>query len=84
VLPLLYLHGLSSGDFEPALREFFGAEAGLSASTITRLTTSWRSEYAEWERRDLSAVDYVSTGGWTACTRGCDSPVCQAELRHQR
>jgi putative transposase len=59
VLPLLYLHGLSSGDFEPALREFFGAESALSASTITRLTTSWRAEYAEWEQRDLSTVDYV-------------------------
>ena len=38
VLPLLYLHGLSSGDFVPALEEFFGSQAGLSASTITRLT----------------------------------------------
>jgi putative transposase len=38
VLPLLYLHGLSSGDFVPALQEFFGTEAGLSASTVARLT----------------------------------------------
>ena len=38
VLPLLYLHGLSSGDFIPALEEFFGSEAGLSAASITRLT----------------------------------------------
>jgi putative transposase len=59
VLPLLYLHGLSSGDFVPALAEFFGSDAGLSASTITRLTTSWQDEHAEWERRDLTAVDYV-------------------------
>ena len=59
VLPLLYLHGLSSGDFVPALAEFFGSDAGLSASTITRLTTSWQDEHAEWEQRDLSAVDYV-------------------------
>jgi putative transposase len=36
ILPLLYLHGLSSGDFLPALREFFGSETGLSASTVTR------------------------------------------------
>ena len=38
VLPLLYLHGLSSGDFAPALEQFLGTGAGLSASTITRLT----------------------------------------------
>src|SRR6266540_1783335 len=38
VLPLLYLHGLSSLDFVPALAEFFGTEAGLSAAAITRLT----------------------------------------------
>jgi transposase-like protein len=59
VLPLLYLHGLSSGDFVPALAEFFGSDAGLSASTITRLTESWQAEHAEWERRDLSDVDFV-------------------------
>ena len=59
VLPLLYLHGLSSGDFVPALAEFFGSDAGLSASTITRLTQGWQAEHTEWERRDLSAVDYV-------------------------
>jgi len=38
VLPLMYLHGMSSGDFTPALTEFFGSAAGLSASVITRLT----------------------------------------------
>lgn len=36
VLPLLYLHGLSSKDFVPALEEFFGTSAGLSASVVTR------------------------------------------------
>jgi putative transposase len=49
VLPLLYLHGLSSGDFLPALTEFFGTEAGLSAATITRLTQRWQSERESWE-----------------------------------
>jgi hypothetical protein len=39
VLPLLYLHGLSSGDFVPALEQFCGSAAGLSAATITRLST---------------------------------------------
>ena|SRR5437868_4475004 len=44
VLPLLYLDGLSTKDFVPALAECFGTEAGLSASTISRLTTSWVAE----------------------------------------
>ena len=44
VLPLMYLHGMSSGDFAPALEEFFGSAAGLSASVITRLTTDWQRE----------------------------------------
>ena len=44
VLPLMYLHGMSSGDFAPALAEFFGSAAGLSASVITRLTTQWQAE----------------------------------------
>ena len=41
VLPVLYLRGISTKDFEPALAEFFGSEAGLSASTIQRLTREW-------------------------------------------
>ena len=44
VLPLLYLHGLSSGDFVPALGQFLGSSAGLSAAVITRLTETWRAE----------------------------------------
>jgi len=59
VLPILYLRGLSTGDFAPALGEFLGTEAGLSASTITRLTEAWQAEHAEWSERDLSGVDYV-------------------------
>ena len=59
VLPLLYLRGLSSGDFAPALASFFGSDAGLSASTITRLTESWQAEHAQWSQRDLSTRDYV-------------------------
>lgn len=39
VLPLLYLHGLSSGEFVPALEQFLGSPAGLSATTVIRLTT---------------------------------------------
>ena len=44
VLPLLYLHGLSTNDFAPALEQFLGSDAGLSAMTITRLTTQWQGE----------------------------------------
>jgi transposase-like protein len=59
VLPLLYLHGLSSGDFGPALEQFLGSGAGLSATTITRLTSQWQDEAAAFGRRDLSGTDYV-------------------------
>jgi putative transposase len=45
VLPLLYLHGLSTGDFAPALEGFFGSAAGLSSSVITRLVKSWQDEH---------------------------------------
>jgi putative transposase len=59
VLPLLYLHGLSSLDFVPALEGFFGATAGLSASVITRLTTQWQADREAFLARDLSERDYV-------------------------
>jgi len=59
VLPLLYLHGLSSGDFVPALGQFLGSAKGLSASTITKLTETWRAEQQAFAQRDLSNVDYV-------------------------
>ncbi|MGH3089116.1 MAG: IS256 family transposase [Rubrobacteraceae bacterium] len=59
VLPLLYLHGLSSGDFVPALEEFFGTRSGLSASTITRLTEQWQEERERFMKRALSGRDYV-------------------------
>jgi len=59
VLPLMYLHGMSSGDFAPALAEFFGSGAGLSASVITRLTTPWQAEQRAFAGRDLADRDYV-------------------------
>jgi transposase-like protein len=59
VLPLLYLHGLSGGGFVPALEQFLGSGARLSASTITRLPEQWQDERRAFARRDLSAVDYV-------------------------
>jgi transposase-like protein len=59
VLPLLYLHGLSSGDFGPALEQFLGSAAGLSATTITRLTTQWQDEAVAFGSRSLAGTDYV-------------------------
>jgi len=59
VLPLMYLHGMSSGDFAPALSEFFGSSAGLSASVVTRLTTQWQDERERFSRRSLADRDYV-------------------------
>ena len=59
VLPLLYLHGLSCKDFVPALEEFFGSGAGLSAPVITRLTTAWQEECRRFAECDLSGADYV-------------------------
>ena len=59
VLPLLYLHGLSGGDFVPALEQFLGTSAGLSASTVTRLCEQWQDEQKAFNGRDLSSVDYV-------------------------
>jgi putative transposase len=59
VLPLLYLHGLSTGDFVPALGQFLGSAKGLSSATITKLTETWKSEARAFAERDLSNVDYV-------------------------
>ena len=59
VLPLLYLHGLSTSDFGPALEQFLGSGAGLSATTITRLTSQWQDEAKTFGARDLSGSDYV-------------------------
>jgi transposase-like protein len=59
VLPLLYLHGLSTSDFGPALEQFLGSGAGLSATSITRLTSQWQDEARTFAARDLSGSDYV-------------------------
>jgi len=59
VLPLMYLHGMSTGDFAPALAGFFGSAAGLSASVITRLTTQWQAEQRAFAQRRLDDRDYV-------------------------
>jgi hypothetical protein len=65
VLPLMYLHGMSSGDFAPALGEFFGSDAGLSPSVITRLTTSWQ-ENASGSPNAVWPASTTCMCGWTA------------------
>jgi putative transposase len=59
VLPLLYLHGLSTSDFGPALEQFLGTSHGLSATTITRLTSQWQDDARAFAARSLAEVDYV-------------------------
>src|SRR5207247_8200613 len=60
LIPILYLKGISSGDFEEALAALLGKDAGgLSASTIGRLKDAWSEEHARWSKRDLSSKRYV-------------------------
>jgi putative transposase len=60
LIPILYLKGVSTGDFEEALLALLGKDAGgLSASTIGRLKDAWSDEHARWSKRDLSAKRYV-------------------------
>ena len=59
-LPVLYLRGLSTGDFSEALKALLGPEAtGFSATTITRLLKVWQDEYQVWRKRSLEGRDYV-------------------------
>src|SRR6202795_2309327 len=60
VLPMLYLRGLSTGDFRPALEGLLGADAaGLSPTNISRLTACWEKEYTAFRQRDLAGREYV-------------------------
>jgi len=60
LLPVLYLRGISTGDFQEALAALLGADApNLSPSVISRLTGEWQQEYDRWQHRDLSARRYV-------------------------
>jgi putative transposase len=59
VPPLLYLHGLSTRDFVPALEQFLGSASGLSPATVSRLTAQWKDDHDAFTRRDLSGCDYV-------------------------
>jgi putative transposase len=60
LIPILYLKGISTGDFQEALMALLGKDAGgLSASTIARLKEAWSEEHARWSKRDLSAKRFV-------------------------
>ena len=60
LIPVLYLKGVSTGDFEEALAALVGKDApGLSASTIARLKEVWTEEHERWQKRDLSMKRYV-------------------------
>lgn len=60
LLPILYLRGISTGDFQEALAALLGKDApNLSPSVIARLKGEWQAEYERWQRRDLSARRYV-------------------------
>lgn len=80
VLPLLYLKGLSTGDFTEALRTLLGEDAkGLSATTITRLKAKWHDEYHIFRRRDLSGQSYAyiwADGVNVAVRLGDDPKIC--------
>lgn len=80
VLPVLYLRGLSTGDFGPALRDLLGEDAsGLSSSSIQRLTEAWQSEHAAFRRRELRfhRYAYVFVDGVNVSVRlGEDSKLC--------
>ena len=59
VLSLLYLHGMSTGDFVLALEQFPGSTARLSSETVTRLTATWTEDHKAFQARDLSELDFV-------------------------
>ena len=59
-VPVLYLRGLSTGDFSEALEVLLGSEvAGFSATTVTRLLKVWQEEYKAWRKRSLAGKEYV-------------------------
>ena len=71
LLPILYLRGLSTGDFQEALSALLGKDApNLSPAVITRLTAEWQADYEAWQKRDLSARRYVYV--WADGVQGAD------------
>lgn len=80
VLPVLYLHGLSTGDFEPALRDLLGEDAsGLSPASISRLTKAWQGEHEQFRTRSLRFHRYAYLfidGVHVSVRLGEDDRVC--------
>jgi transposase-like protein len=79
LLPVLYLQGLSTGDFQDALKEFFGeGTLGLSPATIVKLKKKWEQEYAEWEKQKITEeIVYIWADGVNINIRlGEDSKLC--------
>lgn len=80
VLPVLYLRGLSTGDFQPALRDLLGEDAsGLSSSSISRLTKSWQDDHVAFKKRSLKfhRYAYLFVDGVHVSVRlGEDDRVC--------
>ena len=77
LLPVLYLKGISTGDFEDALTSIVGPDAiGFSSTTISRLKQTWVSEYESWRQRDLSKKCYVYF--WV------DGIYLQARMEHKQ
>lgn len=84
LLPVLYLRGISTGDFREALSAILGADApNLSPSVISRLTEGWQQEYDRWQRRDLSARRYVYICG-RRLPPGPDGASSRVYSRHSR
>lgn len=79
LLPWLYLKGISTGDFQKALTALLGEDApGLSAATLSRLKQQWRTEYSDWNDRDLSQHRYLYwwADGVYFNLRGDDTRAC--------
>ena len=71
LLPILYLRGVSMGDFQEARAAVLGKDApNLSPSVVARLRSQWEADFARWERRDLSARRYVYV--WARLAKGSD------------
>jgi transposase-like protein len=63
----LYLHGLSLGDFDLALRGLLGDQAPISPSTLARLKESWRQEFKTWKKQSLNSQEVVYLWGGVPC-----------------
>ena len=78
LLPVLYLRGVSTGDFQEVLTALLGKNApNLSPAVITRLTAEWQADYDAWQKRDLSVRRYVYVWGRRGLSAGPDGRGCR-------